>query len=64
MYNRKEMSIAREKKIPESVGGGNGILENQIFIFFLEYFANFDIPKSSKDKYSYSSIYSDQIFLC
>ena len=39
-------------------------LTNQIFIFFLEYFGNFNIPKSSKGKYSYSSIYSNQIFLC
>ena len=42
--------------------GGSGILENQIFIFFLEYFAIFDIPKATKAKFSYSSIYSNQIF--
>ena len=47
----------------QGIGGGSGILETQIFIFFLEYFANFDIPKSFKGKYSYSSIHSNQIFL-
>ena len=65
----KDLKFNQQRYVPFFIVGGNfgsgsGILENQLFIFFLEYFANFDIPKSSKDKYLYSSIYSNQIFLC